>query len=168
MRPFRADLEHLDTIPGVGQWTAEVIAAEIGTDMSRFPSAGHLPSWADMCPGNNQSADKRKSGKTRKGSKCLRMALTEAAYAAGRGKGTYLSSQYHRLAARRGSKKAAIALGHTILVIAHHIMKDHTTCQDLGSDYFDHRQSTRLRTRLVHRLQGLGYDASPTPLTQAA
>ena len=96
------------------------------------------------------------------------MALTEAAYAAGRGKGTYLSSQYHRLAARRGRKKAAIALGHTILVIAYHILKDHTTYQDLGPDYFDHRQSTRLRTRLVNRLQGLGYDVSLTPLTRAA
>ena len=168
MRPFEADLAHLDTIPGVGPWTAEVIMAEIGSDMSRFPSAGHLSSWAGMCPGNNESAGKRKSGKTRKGSKWLRVALTEAAYAAGRGKGTYLSSQYHRLAARRGRKKAAIAVGHTVLVIAYHILKDHTTYQDLGPDYFDHRQSTRLRTRLVNRLQGLGYDVSLTPLTQAA
>jgi len=168
MRPFEADLAHLDTIPGVGPWTAEVIMAEIGADMSRFPSAGHLSSWAGMCPGNNESAGKRKSGKTRKGSKWLRVALTEAAYAAGRGKGTYLSSQYHRLAARRGRKKAAIAVGHTVLVIAYHILKDHTTYQDLGPDYFDHRQSTRLRTRLVNRLQGLGYDVSLTPLTQAA
>ena len=111
MRPFEADLAHLDTIAGVGQWTAEVIVAEIGTDMSRFPSDGHLSSWAGMCPGNNESAGKRKSGKTRKGSKWLRVALTEAAYAAGRGKGTYLSSQYHRLVARRGRNKAAIAGG---------------------------------------------------------
>lgn len=168
LRPFEADLAHLDTIPGVGQWTAEVIMAEIGADMSRFPSAGHLASWAGMCPGNNESAGKRKSGKTRKGSKWLRVALTEAAYAAGRGKGTYLSSQYHRLAARRGRKKAAIAVGHTILVIAYHILKNHTTYQDLGPDYFDHRQSTRLRTRLVTRLKGLGYDVSLTPLPQAA
>ena len=118
MRPFEAELAALDTIPGVGPWSAEVIIAEIGTDMSRFPSAGHLASWAGMCPGNNESAGKRKSGKTRKGSKWLRVALTEAANAAGRGKGTYLSSQYHRLVARRGKKKAAIAVGHSILVIA--------------------------------------------------
>jgi len=168
MRPFEADLAHLDTIPGVGQWTAEVILAEIGTDMSQFPSAGHLASWAGMCPGNNESAGKRKSGKTRKGSKWLRVALTEAAYAAGRGKGTYLSSQYHRLVARRGKKKAAIAVGHSILIIAYHILNRHTTYQDLGPDYFDHRQSTRLRSRLVNRLQGLGYDVSLTPLSQAA
>lgn len=168
MRPFEAELAHLDTIPGVGPWTAEVIVAEIGADMSRFPSAGHLSSWAGMCPGNNESAGKRKSGKTRKGSKWLRVALTEAAYAAGRGKGTYLSSQYHRLAARRGRKKAAIAVGHTILVIAYHILKEHTAYQDLGPDYFDHRQSTRLRTRLLNRLKGLGYDVSLTPLPQAA
>jgi len=168
MGPFEAALEGLDTIPGVGRWTAEVIVAEIGTDMSHFPSAGHLASWAGMCPGNNESAGKRKSGKTRKGSKWLRVALTEAAQAAGRGKGTYLSSQYHRLAARRGKKKAAIAVGHSILVIAYHILKDHTTYQELGSDYFDQRQSTRLRTRLVNRLQGLGYDVSLTPLPEAA
>lgn len=168
MRPFEADLEHLDPIPGLGQWTAEVIVAEIGTDMSRFPSAGQLSSWAGMGPGNNESAGKRKSGKTGKGSKWLRVALTEAAYAAGRGQGTYLSSQYHRLAARRGRKKAAIAVGHPILVIAYPILDRHTTYQDLGPEYFDHRQSTRLRSRLVNRLQGLGYDVSLTPLPQAA
>jgi transposase len=168
MRPFEAELAALDTIPGVGPWTAEVIIAEIGTDMSHFPSAGHLASWAGMCPGNNESAGKRKSGKTRKGSKWLRVALTEAANAAGRGKGTYLSSQYHRLVARRGKKKAAIAVGHSILVIAYHILKDHTTYQDLGPDYFDHRQSSKLQTRLVNRLKGLGFDVSLTPLEQAA
>ncbi len=127
-----------------------------------------LDSWAGMCPGNQESAGKRKSGKTRKGRKWLRVALTEAAYAAGRGKGTYLSSQYHRLVTRRGKKKAAIAVGHTILVIAYHILKRHTTYQDLGSDYFDQRQSQTLRSRLVHRLKGLGYDVSLTPLPQAA
>jgi len=168
MGPFEAELAALDTIPGVGPWTAEVIIAEIGTDMSRFPSAGHLASWAGMCPGNNESAGKRKSGKTRKGSKWLRVALTEAANAAGRGKGTYLSSQYHRLVARRGKKKAAIAVGHSILVIAYHILKDHTTYQDLGPDYFDHRQSAKLQTRLVNRLKGLGFNVSLTPVEQAA
>ncbi len=126
-----------------------------------------LDSWAGMCPGNQESAGKRKSGKTRKGRKWLRVALTEAAYAAGRGKGTYLSSQYHRLVTRRGKKKAAIAAGHTILVIAYDILKRHTTYQDLGS-YFDQRQSQTLRSRLVHRLKGLGYDVSLTPLPQAA
>lgn len=168
MGPFEAELVALDTIPGVGRWTAEVIIAEMGTDMSRFPSAGHLASWAGMCPGNQESAGKRKSGKTRKGSKWLRVALTEAAQAAGRGKGTYLSSQYHRLAARRGKKKAAIAVGHSILVIAYHILKDHTTYQDLGADYFDQRQPEMLQKRLVRRLEGLGFDVSLTPLGQAA
>ena len=168
MGPFEAELAALDTIPGVGPGTAEVIIAEIGADMNRFPSAGHLASWAGMCPGNNESAGKRKSGKTRKGSKWLRVALTEAANAAGRGKGTYLSSQYHRLVARRGKKKAAIAVGHSILVIAYHILKDHTTYQDLGPDYFDHRQSAKLQTRLVNRLKGLGFNVSLTPVEQAA
>lgn len=168
VRPFEAALERLDTIPGVGRWTAEVMVAEIGTDMGHFPSAGHLASWAGMCPGNHESAGKRQSGKTRKGSKWLRVTLTEAAQAAGRGKGTYLASQYHRLAARRGKKKAAIAIGHTILVIAYHILKRHTTYHDLGSDYFDQRQSQALRSRLVHRLEGLGYGVSLTPLPLAA
>lgn len=168
MRPFEAELAALDSIPGVGRRTAEVIIAEIGTDMNRFPGAGHLASWAGMCPGNDESAGKRKSGKTRKGSKWLRVALTEAACAAGRGKGTYLSSQYHRLIPRRGKKKAAVAVGHSILVIAYHLLRDHTTYHDLGPDYFDQRQSEALRKRLVHRLQALGFSVSLTPLPQAA
>jgi hypothetical protein len=115
--PFSEEVELLDTIPGVDRKTAEVLIAEIGADMSQFPTHRHLASWAGMCPGNDQSAGKRHSGKTRKGSKWLRSALTEAAYAAARSKGTYLAAQYARLKGRRGTKKAAMAVGHSILVI---------------------------------------------------
>lgn len=126
MRPFEEALARLETIAGVGRRTAEVVMAEIGSDMDRFPTAGHLASWAGMCPGNNESAGKRKSGKTRKGSPWLREALTEAARAAGRTKNTYLASQYHRIAARRGANRAALAVGHTILVIIYHMLKHGT------------------------------------------
>src|SRR5207248_404873 len=121
MRPFEPLIELLDTIPGVNRWTAEVLLAEIGFDMSRFPSADHLASWAGMCPGNRESAGKRKSGRTRKGSPWLRVSLTEAAHAAGHGK-TYLAAQLHRLIPRIGLKKAAIAVGHSILIIVYHVL----------------------------------------------
>src|SRR6266576_1307027 len=112
MRPFAEALERLDTIPGIGQRMAEILVAEIGIDMSRFPSAAHLASWAGMCPGNQESAGKRKTGRTRKGNVWLRAALIESAHSLGRGRGTYLAAQYRRLTARRGKKKAAVALGH--------------------------------------------------------
>jgi transposase len=124
LRPCEAKLERLATIPGVGRRTAELLVAEIGTDMSRFPTSGHLASWAGMCPGNDESAGKRRSGKTRKGNPWLRSTLIEAARAAGRTKGTYLAAQYHRLAARRGTKRAAVAVGHTILVIAYRLLSE--------------------------------------------
>src|SRR5437762_717072 len=114
LRPFDAALERLDAIPGVGRATAEVLLAEIGPDMSRFPSAAHLAAWAGMCPGNYESAGKRQKGKTRKGSKWLRAALLEAGQAAARTKETYLAAQYHRLVPRLGKKKAAVAVGHSI------------------------------------------------------
>jgi transposase len=155
--PFAEAVARLDTIPGVGQRTAETLVAEIGLDMGRFPSAGHLASWAGLCPGNHQSAGKRRSGKTRKGSPWLRAALAEAAQAAGRTKGTYLGAQYRRLAARRGKKKAAIAVAHSILRIAYQLLKHRTTYCDLGHDYFDKRDQQGVERRLVQRLEGLGY-----------
>ena len=120
MRPFEHEIELLDAISGVGRQTAEGIIAEIGVDMSRFPSSAHLASWAGMAPGNNESAGKRRSGRTRKGNKSLRSTLTEAARAAAHTKGTYLSAQYHRIASRRGANRAAVAVGHSILVSVYH------------------------------------------------
>ena len=155
MRPFETEIALLDTIPGVNRWTAEVLLAEIGFDLSRFPSAGHLVSWAGLCPGNRESAGKRKSGRTRKGSPWLRVALTESAHATGRGK-TYLAAQLHRLIPRIGLKKAAIAVGHSILVIVYHVLTRHQPFHDLGALYFDHRHRASLEQRLIHRLEALG------------
>jgi transposase len=163
LAPFDEALARLDAIPGVGPWTAEVIVAEVGTDMGRFPTAGHLAGWAGMCPGNHQSAGKRKSGRTRKGSPWLRAALTEAAYAAGRSKGTYLAGRYHGLIARRGRKRAAVAVGHDILVIAYHLLKDGTTYEDLGPDYRARRNPAAEERRLVRKLEALGHAVTPSP-----
>ncbi|HZY57928.1 MAG TPA: IS110 family transposase [Rubrobacteraceae bacterium] len=168
IRPFAQQVELLCTIPGVQQRTAEVILAEIGADMSRFPDASHLASWAGMCPGNNESAGKHKSGKTRKGSKWLRKALVEAAHAAARSKGTYLASQYHRIRGRRGPKKAAVAVGHSILVITYHLLQRNEPYSDLGADYLLQRQSNEAyKNRLVRQLERMGHKVTLEP-AQAA
>jgi transposase len=156
-RPFEDAIERLDTIPGVARETAEVIVSEIGVDMSRFPTADHLASWAGLAPGNHESAGKRLSGKTTKGNKALVAALTQAAWAASHTKNTYLSAQYRRLAVRRGRKKALVAVAHSILIIAYHLIKEEETYQDLGSNYFDRRNPEATEKRLVRRLEQLGY-----------
>lgn len=148
----------LDTIPGVSQRTAEILIAEIGTDMSRFPSAKHLASWAGMCPGHHESAGKRLSGKTRKGSRWLRQVLVEIAQVAAKTKDTYLAAQYRRIAARRGKKRALIALGHTVLVIAYQLLTRQQPYHDLGVAYFDKLEQNRVKRRLVHRLERMGYE----------
>ncbi|GAB6170647.1 IS110 family transposase [Paradesulfitobacterium aromaticivorans] len=156
MAPFAKDLELLDSIPGVGKQTAEQILAEIGTDMSRFPTPGHLCSWAGMTPGHDESAGKKKSSKTRKGNKKLRSALTEAAKAASRQKNTYLSAQYHRIAARRGKNKAAVAVGHTILSLVHILLTRKQEYVDLGFNYFDERKKEIVIKNSIKRLESLG------------
>jgi hypothetical protein len=128
--------------------------------MSRFPDHKHLASWAGLCPGNHESAGKRFSGKTRKGSRWLRAGLVEAAQAAGRSRKTYLGALYHRLAARKGAKRATVAVAHTILVIAYHLLKDKTTYQELGANYFDQQDRERVSRRLTKRLEQLGYQVS--------
>lgn len=159
-RPFEESAALLDTIPGVGREVAEIIVSEIGTDMSRFPSADNLASWAGVAPGNNESAGKRRSGKTTKGNKALSTALNQAAHAASHTKNTYLSAQYRRLAARRGKKKAIVALEHTILVIAYHLIKRQEPYRELGGNYFDKRRPEATAKHLVKRLEQLGYSVS--------
>lgn len=161
-------LANLDTIPGVNERIAQIIVAEIGTDMERFPSAKHLASWAGICPGNHESAGKRRSGHTRKGSRWLRQALTEAAHGAAHTKKTYLAALYHRIAARRGRKKAIIAVAHAILVIVYHLLKRHEPYRELGANYFDERERQDVERRLVRRLRALGYDVMLHPSAQAA
>jgi transposase len=164
MRPFGEAIERLETIPGVGRRTAEAILVEIGPEVSRFPTYRHLASWAGMCPGNDESGGKRRSGKTTKGNPWLRAALVEAAHAAGRTRNTYLSAQYRRLASRRGKKRAAVAVGHTILVIAYHLLQRSCGYEELGGDYFDKRDRQAVERRLVRRLEGLGYKVSLDPV----
>jgi transposase len=168
VRPCEEAVALLDTIPGVGRLTAEVLVAEIGVEMERFPSADHLASWAGLAPGNNQSAGKRRSGKTRKGSPWLRTALVEAAQAAGRTKESYLGAQYRRLVGRKGKKRGAVAVAHSILVIAYHVLTDREPYRDLGVDYFDRRNREALERSLVRRLEALGNTVSLTPVKPAA
>jgi transposase len=161
--PFAEAVERLTTIPGVDRRTAEAVVAEIGTDMSRFPSEGHLAAWAGMCPGNDESAGKRRSGKTPKGSPWLKRALVQAAWAASHTKATYLSAFYRRLAARRGRKRALVALGHTLLGIMYQLLRKGEDYAELGADYFDRRDRDHLTRRLVRRLEDLGLKVTLEP-----
>lgn len=170
LRPFllRETFDRLDAVPGLDRRTIENIVVEIGTDMEQFPTAGHLSSWAGACPGNEQSAGKRKRGKTTKGNRWLRRALGEAAWAASRTKDTYFRAQYRRLAARRGKKRAIVAVGHTLLVVIYHLLKYNVNYRELGVNHFDTREPERLRRYLVKRLQSLGYKVTIAPLDTAA
>jgi len=161
-RPFDEAIELLDTIPGFGRRNAENLLAEIGPDMSRFPSAHHLASWARMCPGTDESAGKRKPASTGNGNPWLRRLLVESAHATAR-TNTYLGAQFRRLAARRGKKKAAVAVGHSQLVIAYHMLRMPAPYADLGPNYFDERTADELQRRLVARLEKLGYEVALKP-----
>jgi transposase len=163
LRPFQDQLARLDAIAGVGRRTVEVVLAEIGPDLSRFPSASHLASWVGICPGNHESAGKRKSGKTSKGDVWLRAALIEAAHAASRTNNTYLASQYRHLAARRGKKKAVTAVAHSILRIVWHLLTHDCAYLDLGSRYLEERDRHQIERRLIRRLEGFGYTVQLQP-----
>lgn len=152
-----------DAIPGVGRQAAEDIFAEMGSDMSRFPTSSHLASWAKVCPGNNESAGKRVSGATGKDNPWLRSALVEAAWMAARTKNTYLSAQFKRIAIRRGTKRAALAVAHTILVIMYHMLARNKSYCELGGAYFDQRNVQRVIHKSVARLENLGFKVSITP-----
>ena len=165
VEPFRAAIALLTTIPGVSELSARIILAEIGHDMSRFPTAGHLISWAGLCPRNDESAGKRRSVRMRKGAPWLKTTLVQCAWAASRKKASYLQAQFHRLRARRGAKKAIGALAASILTAVYHMLIGGELYHDLGPDHFDRRAKTTQTRRLVTRLQNLGYTVQITPLT---
>lgn len=150
----------LDTIPGVGRITAEIIVAEIGVDMSRFPTHKHLAAWGGVVPGHDESAGKRRSGKSRRGNRNLRTALSQAAWAASHTKETYLAAQYHRLAARRGKRRAILAVAHSILVSAYHMLCKHEPYHDLGHEFFDQRKRDSTVRYLLRRLDKLGVEVT--------
>ncbi len=157
MRPFEEEIALLCTMPGVARRSSEEILSEIGVDMDRFPTDDDLSSWAGMSPGNNESAGKRKSGKTTGGNKHLRCALVQCAHAAARTKGTYFQAQYGRIASRRGAKRAAVAVGHSMLISCYHMLKKHESYRDLGPNHFDELKRTQHVSRAISKLQSFGY-----------
>ena len=168
LRPFEEEVARLCTIPGVERVTAWGMLAEIGFKMEQFPSGAHLASWAGLCPGSFESAGKRLSGKTRKGSAALRRCLCQAGWAASTKRDNYLSALYRRLAARRGGKRAVIAVAHTILVMAFHMLKRKQDYREAGADYFDRLHADGLRRSLIRRLERLGHKVTLEPLAQPA
>ncbi len=158
----------LETIPGVGLRVAEVIISEIGVDMSRFPSDAHLASWAGVCPGNNESAGKRRSGQTTKGSPYLRAAITQAAWAAAHTKNSYLAAQYHRLIKRMGKNKALVAVAHSLLVIVYHVLAQRADYREMGGDYFDRQHQQTQQQRLIRKLEAMGLKVTVETLSKAA
>ncbi|TMV42905.1 IS110 family transposase [Paenibacillus mesophilus] len=157
LSPFQQDLDRLDSIPGIARRTAEQILAEVGTDIgSRFPSAAHLCSWVGLVPGHNESAGKRKSSRTRKGNKYLRSALIEASHSI-RGSDNYLGAQYRRIAARKGKHRAAVAVAHSIMTIAYHLLTRQEDYKDLGVDYFEKRHQDSIVKQTVRKLENLGF-----------
>jgi transposase len=166
--PFAAELERLCSIPGVKHVAAAAILAEIGTDMSRFPSTADLDSWAGMAPGNNQSGGKRHRAKARKGNRWLRTILVESGNAAGRTRNTALAALYRRMIVRGGRKHAAFVVGRHILNIAYHLLRERTTYRELGPTYFEQRRVEQLKRRCLDQLQNLGFEAKLVPLPKAA
>jgi transposase len=163
LRPFEEELNRLDSIPGVGRRTAEVIVAEVGLDLSRFPTAANLVSWAGLCPGQHESAGKRGSARIRPGNRWLRTALIEAASMAARTRDTALAARYHRIARHRGHKKAVVAVAHAILVTAYYLLERHETYRELGVHYFDHRHTERTKRHAIQTLERQGYRVSLEP-----
>jgi transposase len=166
--PLAEAVARWDTVPGVDRIAAWGLVAEMGIDMEQFPSAQHAASWGGICPGNHESGGKRLSGKTRKGNPWLRRILGQSAWAAARTKNTYISAQFRRLAAKRGRKRAIVAVGHSLLVIGYHLLRKQCSYQDLGADYFDRINAEGLKRYLVKRLEGLGQKVTLEPRETAA
>jgi len=164
LEPFRLAVEMLTTIPGISSLAAEVMVSEIGIDMSRFKTEGHLISWAGLCPKNDESAGKRRSNRMKKGAPWLKTTLIQCAWAASRTKGSYLQAQYLRIRSRRGPKKAIGAVAASILTAAYHMLKNGTLYQDLGASHFDNRDKGKQVLRLVNRLQNLGFAVQITSM----
>lgn len=165
IRPFQAAVDRWDQLPGVNQRIAQVIVAEAGADLHQFADAAHCASWVGLCPGNHESGGKRFSGKTHKGNRWLRRALVEAAHGAARTKKSYYAALYHRLAGRRGKKRALVAVAHSLLVAGYHLITQQTEYDDLGHNYFDERNKETVKRRLLKRLAQLGYAAELRPLS---
>ena len=163
MRPFEPAIQQVMRIPGLGRRSAENILVETGFDMSRFPSHRHISSWAKLSPGNNESAGHSRSGWTGKGNPWLRAALVEAAWGAARSPDSYFAAQYRRLAARRGKRRAAVAVAHSMLIVIYHLLKDGTVYQEFGAGFFDERQRETVIRHSVRRLEKLGYSVVLTP-----
>jgi transposase len=163
LAPFQAAVDRLMTIPAVGPTVARVIVAEIGVDMSRFPTAGHLVSWAGLCPRLNESAGKRRSTRTRHGNPWLKTTLVQVAWVAARTRNTYLRAQFHRIKSRRGPKKAILAVAASMVTAAYYILKNETTYQELGPDYFDRRSKAQRTRRLIRQLEELGLSVEVKP-----
>jgi transposase len=167
LAPFEDQVRRLITVPGISRTVAQVVLAEAGPDLVTFPSPGHLASWVGLCPANRQSAGKPLGGPGRKGNRWLRTALVQAAWAASHSKRTYLAAQYRRLAARRGKKRALVAVAHSLLHIIYHVLKEGRVYAELGGDYFDRLQGDRLVRHLVKRLESLGQRVTLEPVPQA-
>jgi transposase len=166
--PYEDKVQQLMGVPGIGRTVAEVVVAEAGPDLAAFPSEAHLASWLGLCPGNDQSAGKSRGGKTGKGNRWLKSALVQAAWAASRSKGTYLRARFHRLAARRGRKRALVAVGHTLVGLVYQVLKHGKSYRELGEDYFDRTQAERLTRRLIHRLERLGHQVTIQPVQKVS
>jgi len=160
--------EKLKAIPGLNTKTVEDLVAEIGLDMSAFPSEKHLASWAGMCPGSNESAGKRRSGRTTGGDTWLKTTLIEAGWAASRTKGSYFKSQFYKISAKRGKKRAVVAVGHSILVASYHMIKDGCRYHELGENYFEKQNAERIKRQAVKRLEKMGFKVTLTTQEEAA
>jgi len=154
-RPFQREVERRSSIPGIKAQVAAALVAEIGVDLSVFPTDAHLASWAGVCPGNHESAGKHQSGRTTKSNRWLRRCLSQAAWAASHTRNTYFSAPYRRLAGRRGKKRAIIAVAHSLLVVAYHVLRRGERYQELGADHFQRRRPDSLRRSLIHQLEHL-------------